>query len=202
MNHPFIPSIHNGTTCAKCKKSSEVHGDKAECEVCGAVGPVDLMYGSILMCESCYQKELDLQTANNRPEVITARVNQSRINSLNRALSEAKEVDESIRVSSDLFNADTMAIIERKKLIEANDSIENKPYFLANELIEQFRHNKQVIFEANEIIIKASNEQKAIQVYLNNLANSLRQEEREKLKISDINYKPEKPQIKRQTAPS
>ena len=117
-------------------------------------------------------------------------------------MNEARQVDESIRVSSDLFNADTMAIIERKKLIDSNPDIENKPYFLANQLIEQFRHNKQVIFEANETIIKASNEQKAIQVYLNNLANSLRQEEREKLKISDINYKPESKVISRPKAPS
>jgi len=95
-----------------------------------------------------------------------------------------------------------MAIIERKKLIDSNPSIENKPYFLANELIEQFRHNKQVIFEANETIIKANNEQKAIQVYLNNLANSLRQEEREKLKISDINYKPTEAKPIRVKAPS
>src|SRR5438552_1349413 len=102
MNHKFIPSIHNGTICAKCHKSSEVHSDKAECEVCGAVGQVDLMYGSILMCQSCYQKELDLANQNNKPEVIQARLNQSRIDSLNRTLSEAKEIDNSIRVSSDL----------------------------------------------------------------------------------------------------
>src|SRR5438876_8814792 len=147
MNHKFIPSIHNGTICAKCHKSSEVHSDKAECEVCGAVGQVDLMYGSILMCQSCYQKELDLANQNNKPEVVAARLNEARLESLNRSLTEARAVDESIKVSSDLFNADTLAIIERKKLIDANDEITNKPYYLANELIEQFRHKKQVIFD-------------------------------------------------------
>ena len=201
MNHPFIPSIHNGTTCAKCKKSVLEHSDKAECEVCGNVGLVDLMYGSILMCQSCFEKERDLAKQNTRPEIVAARLNQARLDSLNQALSEARQVDESIKVSSDLFNADTIAIVERKKLIDANNSIENKPYFLAEELLNQFRINTKVIFEKNDELIKLNNQQKAIQVYLNNLANQLRQEEREKLKIQDINYKPEKPQIKRQVSP-
>ena len=202
MNHNFIPSIHNGTTCAKCRKPSNVHGDQATCEVCNNVGPVDLMYGSILMCQSCYQKELDLANQNNKPEVVAARLNEARLESLNRSLTEARAVDESIKVSSDLFNADTLAIIERKKLIDANDEITNKPYYLANELIEQFRHNKQVIFDKNDELVKLNNQQKAIQVYLNNLANSLRIEEREKLKISDINYKPDAPKITRVKAPT
>src|SRR5438876_1888309 len=202
MNHNFIPSIHNGTTCAKCRKPSDVHGDKAECEVCSSIGPVDLMYGSILMCQSCYQKELDLQTANNKPEVVAARLNEARLESLNRTLIEAKEIDESNHVSSDLFNADTITIIERKKAIDSNDSIENKPYYLANELIEQFRHNKQVIFDKNDELVKLNNQQKAIQVYLNNLANQLRQKEREDLRITDITYQPDTPKITRVKAPS
>ena len=42
----------------------------------------------------------------------------------------------------------------------------------------------------NQKIVEAGNEQKAIQVYLNQLANTLRVEEREKIKLTDINYKP------------
>ena len=53
-------------------------------------------------------------------------------------------------------------------------------------------HFQKVIFDANQAVIDATNNQKAIQVYLNNLANTLRAEEREKLKIQDINYQPTK----------
>ena len=50
----------------------------------------------------------------------------------------------------------------------------------------------------NEKLVDLNNQQKAIQVYLNNLANKLRAEEREKLKLADINYKPNvvKPVVK------
>jgi DNA integrity scanning protein DisA with diadenylate cyclase activity len=56
--------------------------------------------------------------------------------------------------------------------------------------MKRFTHFKSVVFELNQQIVEAGNKQKAIQVYLNQLSNSLRQDEREKLRIADISYKP------------
>jgi hypothetical protein len=111
------------------------------------------------------------------------------------AIEAAKLIDNSISVRTDIFNAATIAIIEIKNTIDADANIVNKPYALAETLKNRFNHFKSVIFEHTEAIVTAGNEQKAIQVYLNNLANSLRAEEREKLKISDINYQPSKPKV-------
>jgi DNA integrity scanning protein DisA with diadenylate cyclase activity len=63
--------------------------------------------------------------------------------------------------------------------------------------MQRFSHFKQVVFELNQQIVEAGNQQKAIQIYLNQLANTLRQEEREKLRISDINYKPQPVKIEK-----
>ena len=92
----------------------------------------------------------------------------------------------------DLFNAATVAIVDLKKSIDDDISIPNKPYTLAEELKRRFEHFKTVVFELNQQIVDAGNNQKAIQVYLNQLANQLRSEEREKLKISDLSYQPVK----------
>ncbi len=185
VNHSFIPSIGNGTICAKCHKDAISHTNEAVCECCPNIGPVELVFGGILMCKSCYKKELSLQNENRKPENQAARINQ-----MNASLQKARDIDNSIQISSDIFNAKTVAILDLKKLIDDNETITNKPYALASELTERFTHLKNIIFEANKSVIDATNEQKAIQVYLNNLANQLRVEEREKLKIADINYKP------------
>jgi Zn-dependent metalloprotease len=137
------------------------------------------------MCPDCWKKEQDTHNETMKPEN-----QQARVDAMNKAMTESRKLDSTIEVRSDLFNAATVSIIDLKKLIDDNPTITNKPFALAETLTERFSHFKKVIFDANESIIEATNNQKAIQVYLNNLANSLRAEEREKLKLADINYKP------------
>jgi hypothetical protein len=141
------------------------------------------------MCKSCYDKEISLQAQNNTPEKQQERIDLAN-NRMNVALQSAREVDARILVRPDIFNAATVAIVELKQIIDSDGSIENKNFKLAEVLLERFEHFKTVIFEANETVVQATNNQKAIQIYLNQLANQLRAEEREKLKIQDINYKP------------
>lgn len=185
MNHPFVASLTNKETCAVCKHPSIAHGDEATCEVCNNIGPVELKYGNMLMCADCAKKEADAWALNNTPAA-----QQGRIDTLNASIEKARAVDATINVRTDLFNAATVSIMEIKKSIDEDTNIPNKPYALAEELTNRFNHYKAVIFEMNEKIVESANAQKAIQVYLNNLANSLRAEEREKLKLQDINYKP------------
>jgi hypothetical protein len=112
------------------------------------------------------------------------------------ALSSSRAIDQSITVRTDLFNAETVAIVDLKKIIDENVEITNKPFALASELKKRFEHFQSVIFAKQEEIVETANKQKAIQVYLNELANKLRSEEREKLKIADINYKPVSKEVK------
>ena len=188
MKHSFTPSLSNMLSCAICKKDSIAHTDNATCDCCPNIGPVELRYGTMLMCDSCWTKEQAAQLANNTQEKQVERVN-----TLNAAIEASRAQDASIQVRTDIFNAATVAIADLKLAIDNDPSITNKPYHLASELTTRFEHFKAVIFAKNQEIIEAANQQKAIQVYLNNLANSLRVEEREALKLKDINYTPNSP---------
>jgi hypothetical protein len=201
MNHPYVES-HDGTDkCAKCKFPAIAHGNEATCDCCPNKGVVEIRYGNMLMCNDCWTKEQTASAERMKPENQQARVdamysradvalNSARTDMLNNAMNASRKLDSSVEVRSDLFNAATVAIVDLKKLIDDNPEITNKPYALAEALTERFTHFKKVVFDANEQIVEATNNQKAIQVYLNTLANTLRAEEREKLKLQDINYKP------------
>lgn len=188
MNHSFTQALDGTDKCAKCKYPALAHSNEAVCDCCPNIGPVEIRYGNMLMCADCWNKEQQLHADAMKPEN-----QQARIDAMNRAMEASRKVDASITVRSDLFNAATTAIVDLKKLIDENESITNKPYALAEALTERFSHFKKVVFDANEQIIEATNNQKAIQIYLNTLANQLRAEEREKLKIADINYQPKSP---------
>src|SRR3982751_3482361 len=156
-----------------------------ECESCPATDiEVKAWFGNMFQCNECHAKDV----AHNTPEAQAAR---GEVYKQEQAvLAQSKSIDDGIQVRTDLFNAATVAIVEIKNAIDADESITNKPYALAETLKVRFEHFKNVVFELNQQLAEAGNQQKAIQVYLNNLANTLRAEEREKLKIADINYKP------------
>jgi hypothetical protein len=185
VNHSFIASAINSEICAKCKKDLIAHSNMAECESCSNIGPVELVYGNMLMCSSCIIKEKVASSEHMSPEKQAERVAE-----FNEGLAKARLIDDAIKVRTDVFNAETVSIIDLKKLIDEDTSIINKPYALAEELMRRFNQHKAAIFEHNEAIITETNAQRAIQININELANKLRAEEREKLRISDINYKP------------
>lgn len=110
--------------------------------------------------------------------------------SVNEVLKQTRAVDNSVSVRTDLFNAETVALDDIKKAIMADETITNKPFALATEVHARYKKFQEVIFALKEQIDEAMNKQRADQIYLNNLANTLRADEREKLKIQDINYKP------------
>jgi len=116
-------------------------------------------------------------------------LNRERI-SANEVLRKSRDIDTHIQVSTDIFNAATIAIVEIEKAIDADELITNKPWAKAQSLLDRFQHYKKVQQEHNQGIIDAVNYQKALQTRLNTLANDLRDEEREKLRLADLNYKP------------
>ena len=102
------------------------------------------------------------------------------------------EVDTQIRISTDIFNLKTMAIHEMKKAIDEDPSVpaDQKYFELAKLLDSRYTKLIDVIFGARNEVIQAENEQRAIQVYYNELGKRLRTEEREKIRLKDANYKP------------
>lgn len=192
MNHPYVASADGTDRCSRCKYPFQAHTDKAVCDCCPSIGPVEIRYGNMLMCADCWTKEQHVSAEHMSPENQQKRVQEYRDkeNAQQKIIMEARRIDNSIEVRTDLFNAATTSIVDLKKAIDENSEIKNKPYALAEELSNRFNHYKKVVFELNEQLVEAGNQQKAIQVYLNNLANQLRTEEREKLKIADINYRP------------
>jgi len=184
---PFAGDSSTKLLCSFCY-AQNLKGKIAECECCPnkvAERSIKVFGGNMRMCVSCHAKELIAQTELQKPEN-----QQARVDAMNLALEKAKAIDNAVQVRTDLFNAETVSIIELKQIIDNNPSIINKNFSLAETLMGRFEHHKSIVFEANETIVNATNTMKAIQVYLNQLANKLRAEEREKLKIQDLNYKP------------
>lgn len=167
-----------------------------KCEVCDTESELSLHYGNMWFCPKCWQRELQATAEN-----FTPAKQEERVNAVNDAVKEAQKIDTTINVRTDLFNAATTSILELKAAIDVDEAVVNKPYELAKVLMERFEHFKQVVFEMNEKIAEAGNQQKAIQIYLNTLANQLRAEERLKLGVADISYRPTpiKPKVRKVT---
>lgn len=166
----------------------EITRKTGDCEGCDKIGVVirHLHSNRMWFCDECYEKEIQSQVDNFREK-------QRLDGIMPTSIDVSRQIDSTIQVRTDLFNAATISINQLKSIIDMDTSITNKPYALASELMVRFTTYKNAVFELNQKIVEAGNQQKAIQVYLNQLANSLRAEEREKLKIADINYKPTAP---------
>jgi len=155
-------------------------------------------YGNMWFCDECWDKEIKTSQEHMSPENQAKRVDAYRSSVESKVIQASRVIDSSIRVKSDIFNAATIAIVNIKKSIDENPEVTNKPYALAEELMKRFGHFTKVIFDGNQQISEiakqisaAGTNQQAIQIYLNQMANQLRAEEREKLRIADINYKPQ-----------
>lgn len=194
MNHSFKSSIINKDKCVLCSYDEKSHGPNAECECCPAIGEVNI-YKGMLMCSDCQAKEVELTTLNSTPQaqaerVIAVNADANKNQQVNQVIARSQDIDNSIELRTDIFNAETIAICDLRDAIESDESITNKNFALASELDKRYKHLKDVIFGLTQKVVDEANRQKAIQVYLNGLANSLRAEEREKLKLNDISYKP------------
>jgi len=191
------------------------HYTNKPCDVCDdKIKATQIQYGNMYYCDECWAREQESVKAHTpvvdeeqrKRNELADRINRAMIEGqlkygsnnaaaipINQVLRDASIADHNIQVRTDLFNAATKSINELKEAIDKDENITNKPYALAETLKTRFEHFKTVIFDLNQKVIEAGNEQRAIQTYLNTMSNQLRAEEREKLKISDINYKPTPP---------
>jgi hypothetical protein len=115
----------------------------------------------------------------------------------------SRQVDASVQSKEDFFNLETVSIVDIKDAIEKDESITNKPYELAKLIDERLKSYKSAIFDLSAKLMEANKRQASAQIYMNNLANSLHESERNKFKLVDINYKPaeKKPKTPKLSSP-
>lgn len=186
MNHPFDPSIENKLVCKMCRRDYIAHTPYAKCEKCKYHKECDVFDG-MLLCYDCSNKHIEkLKEVITENEGIAAQVLAS------VQLREAEDIDRNINSSADIFNAHTIANYEIKKLVDADESIpqadKNRVY--QEKLVARFDHFSSVIWNADNQKHDAVKGQLAIAKDLRALGNELREEFREKLKLSDATYAP------------
>lgn len=151
------------------------HEAPQECESCNETEGLRYRF-NLWLCEKCMQNEIKARLESGDIKSIQAEVQQS-----------IARVDTQINVRTDIFNATVQSIEELKNEI---GEVENKNFVLAERLQARINEYKRIVFNLNEQVLQESNKQRATQEYLNNLANKLRAEERERLRLQDISYKP------------
>lgn len=108
-------------------------------------------------------------------------------------LSKAAQLDARIRISTDIFNAETVAIAEIKRVIDADETITNKHFTLAQAIETRYKAFAKVVHDKTEEIIELETKQRALQTYFNTLGKELREHERAQLRLKDLQYKPKEP---------
>ena len=162
--------------------------DNGICESCPNEG-ARYKFIDIKMCWDCYSRELEFQKEIADPAKQAERL-QAHKNIENIHLQHIREENAAIRISSDIFNAKIKSIQSLKEAIDADPTIENKNWALAQVLNERYVHLNDLLHGKRKEVAEAENEQRAIQTYYNDLSKKLRIEEREKLKLADLTYKP------------
>lgn len=168
-----------------------------ECEACTNPPPLRL-FMAMWMCSACIDKNKALQAVadsniNNRVQAEKERGNS--VLEVNKILKESQSVINSVEVKTDIFNAQTVAIVEIAKAIESDESITNKSGALAEQLYKLYTTYKEKIFANQQENVELANKQNAIQKYLNELKNKLTEAERERYKLLNVNYKPNQVKI-------
>jgi hypothetical protein len=145
------------------------------------------------MCPSCIEKNKQLTAeseANASKRVSEERQRGNEIIALNKILREAVAVDSSISVKTDIFNAETVSIVDIAESINKDSGISDKNEALAEFLVNRYKTYKEKIFANNAENVELVNKQNAIQKYLNELKNKLTEAQRQKYQLLDANYKP------------
>jgi len=182
MNHSWLASKTNKLVCIHCNRDYISHMDIVACDACGLPRRCDL-FGDILnpktmlLCIDCTNKEIK---AND--EVIER----------TKIWQDAAKIDDSITYNGDFFNAKTVAIIELKRSIDEDASIEpDKKKFKFMELLAaRYAKFSKVAFLLEKKTDEIKLEKLAIAKSLRSFGDSLRKDIREQIAIADSNYAP------------
>src|SRR5688572_28633723 len=110
MKHDFNADSTEPLRCAVCGFHEIDHTDRATCETCGNSGTCDIVVPGMLQCMDCIAKD-------------AAVGNDIEKNLMRGELAIESKIDQTIRVSQDIFNAKLTSIHELKVAIDSDDSI-------------------------------------------------------------------------------
>jgi hypothetical protein len=140
----------------------------ARCESCSKVSSCDIV-DDMVLCDACAiaikTKHFDI-------------------------IQESRNTDAQIRSAQDLWNAKTVATIDLIKAIRENDSIVDKNIEIQKVLTEHYEHLAPRILELESELFDLQAEKSVVKFNLDQLADNLRKEYRERIKIADANYQP------------
>lgn len=200
MNHPFQSSIIDSAKCKICKRPESDHGKDAVCEACTKTGDcVDV--NGILMCPSCLENELVSKPSFQKMQQM-AYSNPFTANPLQQLAESVKQSDAKLSGKPEFFNAETISIEEIKQKLEADSSITNKRLELGKIVFQRIVDFQKAIFDADQVRFELGDRQEANRRYLNNLAAQMTAEEREIVRLKDINYPVQQPKLTVPRAPS
>jgi len=196
MKHDFNSDTSEPfTRCTVCGFHEIDHTDRATCETCGNSGNCDIIVAGMLQCEDCIAKDAELAVE------MQGHIRGPLADRTKKEIE--KNIDQTIRISQDIFNAKLAPIHELKLAIDADESIpeDKKHLTLAQTLETRYNHLSTVLFEIKEKSKEYSTEQVAIQQYYNELRKKLKAEEQALIKLKDINYNPTPPKVVKPRAP-
>ncbi len=181
MNHGYKAKT-GSVECIHCNRDYIAHLDITSCEACGLSRRCDL-FGDIrnpktmLLCEECTRKEI---AANDN------------VLSRTKILADAARIDDSITYNADFFNAKTVALIELKKVIDADTSLneQEKKYAFQETIAQRYEKLKKVVFALDKKKEELVVEQLVIAKNLRSFGDSIRKDIRERIATADSNYAP------------
>lgn len=179
MNHSFNKNLNN--LCAICSRPELDHSSIAQCECCTNVGDCEIV-NKMLMCAECQAREANTISTPEHPFDPT----RERIVELLNSLEHSMNIPMDRR---SYFVGRITAIVDiENQLIAAG--VEYPEYELAKIVEKSLVIARANIVEKQKEIQELQGIAVADQRYLNQLVPKLREEEREKFKLFDINYKP------------
>ena len=200
--HPFIQSLAKADECAKCKRTAIQHTKDAVCESCCMTGPCEIEENDdILMCEHCTKrdKEIKIEVAlykvqQLKKELVPEKTFAAELLTVAKSI----EIDNAMTTSQDFFNAETVAVVDLQKAIDADENIaaDQKHFELVRVIRARYTHFRSVLFEVKKVELEITSRERALQYRLNELASKFRGEEREKLKLQDLTYIPKEVAVK------
>ena len=202
MNHKFKSNASAPATCIECNHDVVTHSEFATCDICKRFPViVDIYkgYEEYVMCAGCYASENE-----------AALVNKAKLNEASKVIPETIqriETEFASRNGNDIkdsaivdlpmngdeyFNAETIATVELEKRVLSNSDVpEDKKNFDFHQQMQMRQAHLQVALKKGiELLVETRSRLSSIQRSMNVNAAKLRKDERDKLKIADINYVP------------
>ena len=194
MNHKFDPSQFNLTICAVCKHNMLAHTDMAVCSLCYKETKCDVV-NEMLICPDCLSRSLEQAIPADIQRIETEKFNKDSdiVEQIAGETIKSYAVGDLPQNGSEFFNSEITSHLELEKRIMANNDIpaDKKFYFFAKQLQARRSNLQTALIKIIELAGETRSRDAATITYLNLLASRLRKEEKEELKIRDINYIPQ-----------